>query len=590
VDSCAACAETVRRLRAERRLLERAAAPEVPLGPPAALLKLLPRTRSARPRFRAKLSLAGLAAAATLLATLAWVLTRAPRPDNAGVASSSQPRDPLDRLIEELRSPIALRREIATMALRSYGGAAVERLTKAKADPAVIDACRNVTPEMRAIEKKLQTLKIDLAFENTKIEDILAFLRDFSGLNLLIDAAVREKIDPGEPVTIKVQGTPVAAALQRICEPKGLKYVVTPELVVLLTDKDRGEPEGLAPLRIPGAQRVPADEIDALGSDSPDTRDRATLDLRRMGFAAEIALWGALNGPNVERRARAADLLRALYTVGTSFPRGPLEEKLHKTRVTIDMQNAPMTALVDYLAEVTRISIVIDNAGLADFGESMISFKVADIVVDGALRLMLGPRQMTYVVVGDVVLITSGQRVLSSSPPPYWMAPAEARRIEGLLEDLASDIPERHATAERVFREIGEPALGPLGEASRVLDGPAGDRCRSARLKLLEELKGWVSDEPSGADLQALTAVQRELLARPVTLPAKPKLKDVVADLGVKATFKAGGDFSVQGALNKVRLDSVLRGLLRPSRLDFYMEGETIVVDTAANVRAALKK
>ncbi|HEV3026693.1 MAG TPA: hypothetical protein VG457_03930, partial [Planctomycetota bacterium] len=45
-------------------------------------------------------------------------------------------------------------------------------------------------PDILAINRKLDTMKIDLAFENTKLEDILAFIRDFSGLNIILDAAV----------------------------------------------------------------------------------------------------------------------------------------------------------------------------------------------------------------------------------------------------------------------------------------------------------------------------------------------------------------------------------------------------------------
>ncbi|HUR38996.1 MAG TPA: hypothetical protein VM222_05860, partial [Planctomycetota bacterium] len=56
-------------------------------------------------------------------------------------------------------------------------------------------------PDILAINRKLDTMKIDLAFENTKLEDILAFIRDFSGLNIILDAAVRDKVDPDKPVT-----------------------------------------------------------------------------------------------------------------------------------------------------------------------------------------------------------------------------------------------------------------------------------------------------------------------------------------------------------------------------------------------------
>ncbi|HXX94028.1 MAG TPA: tetratricopeptide repeat protein, partial [Planctomycetota bacterium] len=79
-------------------------------------------------------------------------------------------------------------------------------------------------------------------------------------------------------------------------------------------------------------------------------------------------------------------------------------DKLKSIRITIDMQNAPLTAIIDYIREISGLNMHISGVDNAD--SEMISFKVADIVLDGALRLMLGPRQLAYVVRDGVVLIT----------------------------------------------------------------------------------------------------------------------------------------------------------------------------------------
>jgi tetratricopeptide (TPR) repeat protein len=62
-------------------------------------------------------------------------------------------------------------------------------------------------------------------------------------------------------------------------------------------------------------------------------------------------------------------------------------DKLHSIRITIDMQNAPLTAIVDYIREISGLNIHI--SGIDNPDAEMISFKVQDIVLDGALRLML---------------------------------------------------------------------------------------------------------------------------------------------------------------------------------------------------------
>jgi len=91
-------------------------------------------------------------------------------------------------------------------------------------------------PDILAINRKLDTMKIDLAFENTKLEDILAFIRDFSGLNIILDAAVRDKVDPDKPVTFKVKDLVLKNVLKLLLSQFNLDYHITEEKVVLLTD------------------------------------------------------------------------------------------------------------------------------------------------------------------------------------------------------------------------------------------------------------------------------------------------------------------------------------------------------------------
>jgi len=97
-------------------------------------------------------------------------------------------------------------------------------------------AAEEADPDILAINRKLDTMKIDLAFENTKLEDILAFIRDFSGLNILLDAAVRDKVDPDKPVTFKVKDLVLKNVLKLLLSQFNLDYHITEEKVVLLTD------------------------------------------------------------------------------------------------------------------------------------------------------------------------------------------------------------------------------------------------------------------------------------------------------------------------------------------------------------------
>lgn len=84
-------------------------------------------------------------------------------------------------------------------------------------------------------------------------------------------------------------------------------------------------------------------------------------------------------------------------------------DKLKSIRITIDMQAAPLTAIIDYIREISGLNMHISGVDNAE--SEMISFKVADIVLDGALRLMLGPRQLAYLVRDGVVLITKADQL-----------------------------------------------------------------------------------------------------------------------------------------------------------------------------------
>lgn len=98
-------------------------------------------------------------------------------------------------------------------------------------------------PEVLAIRSKLDTMKIDMAFENSKLEDILAYIRDFTGLNIILDAAVRDKVDLEKTITFKVRDLILKNVLKLLLSQFGLDYIITEEKVVLLTtpDKSRGK-------------------------------------------------------------------------------------------------------------------------------------------------------------------------------------------------------------------------------------------------------------------------------------------------------------------------------------------------------------
>ena len=94
-------------------------------------------------------------------------------------------------------------------------------------------------PEIEEIRWKLDRMKFELHLENTSLEDALALIRDLSSLNLLLDADVREFVDPERRITFHVRDLALGPTLRLLLAPLGLEAVVTEERVVLLTSPHR---------------------------------------------------------------------------------------------------------------------------------------------------------------------------------------------------------------------------------------------------------------------------------------------------------------------------------------------------------------
>jgi hypothetical protein len=80
-----------------------------------------------------------------------------------------------------------------------------------------------------------------------------------------------------------------------------------------------------------------------------------------------------------------------------------IRERMRTARVTVDLQNAPMAAIVDQLRSTTGLNIVSPPTNTPD--AEVLTVKVKDQSIDQALRQMLEPRGKTYEVRNGVVVI-----------------------------------------------------------------------------------------------------------------------------------------------------------------------------------------
>lgn len=580
VESCQACQAELQALSTERGLLLRAAAVEARAEAPAGLLSPRPR------RARAGILVSGFAAAA-LLGVLPWLLSRPATSvlpaDIAPLAQSSG--EEIDRLIGELRSSSALRREIAAVALKAYGTAAVEKLVKANADPVLLDACRGITPEDRAVLKKLGELLVTFDMQNAPLTAAVDYLREISQLSFHISGVD----DPDlRAVSLKVASVRLSAALHLILEPLALSYAVRDGIVVVSTPAQLKGQSDLhatprAPIRLPLQEAVVRRHIAALGSDTPGEREKATAALLGIGFASEPLLWEALDSVSPEVRSRASDVLRQLYN---PRPAGPVDEasrRLDELKPNLDFENTEASQILTFLGHSVGLPILVitESAEL----NRKVTFKTKDLAAKNSLKLFFSQFVLDYVVVdGTILMVAPGSGILRTPPHPIWKSPEEASRTQAALRQVAA------GDEVDVLRTFRTEDLGALLQAGKALEGPAGRRCRRAASLVAENAHLWAIDQGSGVDLQELTDVQRGILGvEGVALENEPLIA-LLARHGLKYSLKTPVELRVRAYGATARMSSLLKGLLRPQGFDFFMEGQTIVIDTVAGVRAAVEK
>jgi len=151
-------------------------------------------------------------------------------------------------------------------------------------------------PAATPLLDKLETMKVDLQFSQSRVEDILFFLRDMSRMNLVLDPT----IDGGKVDLLSVKDATLRSTLETLCSVSDLDFDVKYGVVFLSR-----------PLR--------------LWSTDP-----------------------AVGLP-------AANLWRA----GSPLPSDALlAEKLHSVRVTLDAQNSPLSAVAAYFQEISKLKMV----------------------------------------------------------------------------------------------------------------------------------------------------------------------------------------------------------------------------------------
>jgi hypothetical protein len=589
VAACDDCGRACERVAAERETLRDVLSEEETPEIPRALLE----GPAPLPAPRRRIGSAALAAAAVLLAALVWALWQPSADRTPATPPLPSQEAEIDRLLGELRSSSPVRKKIAALALMRYGGSAYDAYEYFHTHPE-LPALRGQTDEDRALLARLKKTRISLKVEKSLYTDVVPMLQEHVGKLRL---EIRDGNFETAFLSLNLENATVYEAVEAVSAQLKVPFSIRYGSVLIGKQPEEWE---LAPLRIAARPGEVARRIAQLSSDSPDQRDEATQAIRLLGFGAEPALWGALDAPSLETRSRAEALLLEFY--GGAQAAGGRDKR---PIVSVDLSDV---VVEDVMTEILRqvgasLPVIWDSRTNVPF--ESISFKVQSVPFDSALRLLLDRRGIECIVGPDSVLITSrGHNALRTSRSGVlWLKPALAREAETLIADLASGDPQR---VEKMMRRLREPegletetVLDALDAASGVLEGDSLRRCQRLRRTIAAGGWSWYPDLPSGAELQALTPVQRALLDARVALPATDALtiEQLLKRDGVRAEFRADGQTPLSPIIPAYRgmgkeptRGALLRLALRNEGLDFYLNGETIVIDTTEKVREAVEK
>jgi hypothetical protein len=550
VPACPECRTAADRLAAERLAL-RAALAQPLEAPPAGLVP------TARP-----FPWLAFAAAATLLVGLVALLQPA-----APTAPSSPHDGEIRRLVAELRSQNPRRRDLALLALRAYGAQAHPFLVQAGADPALAGEFRTPSADDAAKLDSLLVPRLSLSYDQTPLPEVLAFLASKCPIPVLVDDAVPPDEIRLRKVSFLVTDLPLLHCYQLLLGPQELA-------VHVLDGKLR-----IARPRVFMTSRLPV----RIGPDDPAAADlvrkQAWDELRRLDFAAEKALWAALDTPSAEP---AETLLRELYA--TDSKRGPavpnadpaLLRALDQQSITFFVEDEPLEKAADLLRQQTGLNIHVRNR---DDSRPGLTFRCRNLPLRSALELLVDDgRGSRPVPSGKVVFLDPEGEPPGPSPDhgPFWLDVPTAREVEKCLATL--DAPAG-----------GVAAIGPLRTAARRLPEPAKSKARGLLLRVYRETGVRLADDPPAAYLASRTPEAQALLEHRYGTNAKEEtLVGLLRTYGVNVRDDSPDQrkFTFVAPLASIR--GLLDALTRPN-LDWRMEGTTVVIDTPGNIRKAVE-
>ncbi|MCI0583736.1 MAG: hypothetical protein L0227_12755, partial [Chloroflexi bacterium] len=300
----------------------------------------------------------------------------APGPDGRSPAQEAKfagRGEIVDRLVRRARESDGTPRRLAVLGLMGAGAAGIEALKAlADADPAIHALLPRTGPGPNdpAVVARLASLKADFAFEAATVEDIVSYVREFSGINIVIDARADKEARTAVDLTVK--DATLQESLDLLVKRAGLGWSAADGVVVISHAIETKVVFGydVALLRPPvrDADRAAVEAtVGNLADDRIEARDAAAARLRSFGAAAEEALWTGTGSADPEVGAACVRLLQEHYEPRPSLPAlrpapsAALAEALDRL-VDLDVLNERFASILASLHESEGINwILVDS-------------------------------------------------------------------------------------------------------------------------------------------------------------------------------------------------------------------------------------
>jgi hypothetical protein len=252
------------------------------------------------------------------------------------------------------------------------------------------------------------------------------------------------------------------------------------------------------------------------GTDAESAIARRTLVTR--GVAALPALARARGRKNLKREEALNDLLFEIKTTAAGQAGGPLFDTLGKVLVTVDMQNAPASAVLDYLREIVKVNLAEDLGVPRDPPE--VTLLVSNVPFRKALDALCARTGLDYDVRCGAIILATPERLWATpkAEPPPALSEEQAKAARALIADFGSESPTARDHAEAEIRKLGAGAVPLLKEAAGRSDAELAARAKgllweltplARRWSAIPEAAAWRSQKLDRADREVARKLDR---------------------------------------------------------------------------------